>query len=196
MCLCATWLRTQTHAHIRVRVWPCVRLGFAHTAIHAHVLLLDGCHVCVSQEAKKKALEDEKKKLNDLREAAEKRAQAAERRQEEAAERQVASLANDSAKLNVLNRCAETMQSLSDSLLQKRLPAQLELPPLEEWLATKGLSEVGSALEEWDLRLLLESADEVPLAEFDADFAEEIPSKPKRRKLFHALRQEFALHAK
>ena len=150
----------------------------------------------VSQEAKKKALEEEKRKLTEMREAAEQRAQAAEKRQEEAAQRQVASLANDSAKLTVLNRCAETMESLSESLLQKRLPDELELPPLQEWLTTKGLSEVGSALEEWDLRLLLESANEVPLADFDADFAEEIPSKPKRRKLFHALRQEFALHAK
>ena len=159
-----------------------------------HALLLDG--FLASQEAKKKALDEEKKKLNDMREAAERRAQAAEKRQVDAEQRQAELLANDSAKLSVLNRCAQTMESLTESLVHKSLPDALELPSLEEWLDTKGLSEVGSALQEWDLRLLLESANEVPLAEFDADFADEIPSKPKRRKLFHALRQEFAVHAK
>ena len=51
---------------------------------------------------------------------------------------------------------------------------------------------MSTALDDWDLRLLLDTANGATAAEFDADFQEDIPLKPKRRKLYHALKNEFA----
>ena len=96
----------------------------------------------------------------------------------------------------MLERCATNLEALSNSLASKSLPGEVTLPPLAEWLQAKGLEEITPALVDWDLRLLLDMVGEATSAEFDADFAEEIPSKPKRRKLFHSLRHEFNLHSK
>ena len=96
----------------------------------------------------------------------------------------------------VLQDCASALDSLQQSLRDKVIPADCELPSVAEWLRRHGLSDFEFTLSDWDLRILIEMANEMGGKEFDDEFKEELESRPKRRKLYQCLKDEFAMRAK